>query len=156
SFRKASLICSSDIFLRLIEDLERNPTSMQFWKEHVHSAFVHLGDDPEALQTLATMLTGYKMILRKIATAVDLAVSDQFDEFCGVMAGVQARASKADAALNLVLNTSKGNAGTIISADDGATLLKLEHHNVAIFLSTSKEIIDIGAELTSQNFDVRE
>jgi len=34
--------------------------------------------------------------------------------------------------------------------------LKLEYKGVPIFLSTSREIIDIDAELTSQNFDVRE
>jgi hypothetical protein len=34
--------------------------------------------------------------------------------------------------------------------------LKLEYNGVPVFLSTSREIIDIDAELTSQNFDVRE
>jgi hypothetical protein len=156
SLPKARLICSSDVFLRLIEDLERNPTSMQSWKEHVHSAFVHVGDDPQALQTLATMLTGDNVVLRKITSPVDLAVSDQFDDFCGVMAGVRATACKIDAAANLVLNSSKGNAVSIISVDHGTTFLRLEHKSVAVFLSTSKEIIDIDAELTSQNFDIRE
>ena len=34
--------------------------------------------------------------------------------------------------------------------------LKLEYNGVPVFFSTSKEIIDIDAELTSQNFDVRD
>ena len=37
-----------------------------------------------------------------------------------------------------------------------AIFLKLEYKGVPVFLSTSREIIDLDAELTSQNFDVRE
>ena len=37
-----------------------------------------------------------------------------------------------------------------------AAFLRIEYNGVPVFLSTSKEIIDIDAELTSQNFDVRE
>src|SRR5207245_7086911 len=44
----------------------------------------------------------------------------------------------------------------IISRGDGTVFWKLEYKVVPVFLSTSREIIDIDAELASQNFDVRE
>lgn len=154
---KCSLICSSDTFLQLIEGLER-PGSMQFWKEQVHSAFVHSGNDSEILQKLVRRLTGDNhAVLCKINPGVGgVAVSDRFNDFCGVMAGLRVAVSKGDLDTSLILNTAKGNTTNIITHGDGSTFLKLEYNGVPVFLSTSRQIIDIDAELTSQNFDVRE
>ena len=44
----------------------------------------------------------------------------------------------------------------IISLGDGAVFSKLEYNGVPIFFSTSREIIDLDAELKSQNFNVRD
>ncbi len=154
---KCSLICSSDTFLQLIEGLER-PGSMQFWKEQVHSAFVYAGNDFEILQKLIRGLTGdIYAVLCKINPGVGgVAVSDRFNDFCGVMAGLRVAVSKGDLDTSLILNTAKGNIINIITHGDGSTFLKLEYNGVPVFLSTSRQIIDIDAELTSQNFDVRE
>jgi len=157
SSSKCRLICSSDTCLRLIEDLERNPDRIRFWKERVHSAFVYAGDDSEVLQKLAKILAGDDgAVLHKIDPGiVECVVSDRLNDFCGVMAGLRVAASKADLDTSLILNTPKGNAINIISLGHGAIFLKLEYKGVPVFLSTSREIIDIDAELTSQNFDVR-
>src|SRR4030095_10610121 len=86
----------------------------------------------------------------------DFAVSDEFNEFCGVMAGVRVAASKEDVEAGLLLHTSKAGVLNIISSDQGATFLKLEYNRVPVFLSTCRNIIDIDAKLTTQNFDVRD
>jgi hypothetical protein len=153
---KCRLICSSDIFLQLIEAFD-SPNSMQFWKEQVHSAFVYAGNDSETLQKLIWRLTGDNYaVIGKINPGVgDFSVSDHND-FCGVMAARRVTVSKAGPDANVILNTRKGNAINIISYGDGSIFLKLEYKGVPVFLSTSKRIIDIDAELTSQNFDVRE
>jgi hypothetical protein len=150
------LFCSSGGFLRLIEGWERNPDCMRYREEHVHSAFVYAGDDSKVLESLLRRLTGDERAeICKIDPAVrEVAVSDHLDDFCGAMAGVRATASGTNA--DLVLNTSKGNAISIISLGHGAAFLKVEYKGIAVFLSTSKEIIDIDAELISQNFDIRE
>ncbi len=154
---KCSLICSSDTFLQLIEGLER-PGSMQFWKEQVHSAFVYAGNDFEILQKVVRRLTGdiYAVPCKINPGVGDVAVSDHFNDFCGMMAGLRVTVSKADLDTNLILNTPKGSTINIITHGDGSTFLKLEYNGVPVFLSTSRQIIDIDAELTSQNFDVRE
>jgi hypothetical protein len=153
---KSRLVCSSDIFLRLIESLERNPGCMHSWRAQVHSAFVYAGDDSTALQKLIRRLTGDDgPVLKEISRcAGDFVVSDELDDFCGVMAGVRATASRTNA--DLVLNASKGNAISIVSLGHGAAFLKVEYKGVAVFVSTSKKIIDIDADLASQNFDIRE
>jgi hypothetical protein len=149
--------CSSGTFLQLIKGLERDPGFMQFWEEQVDSAFVYAGDDSEILRKLMRRLSGDDgVVISKINPAVrDLTVSNQLDDVCGVMSGVRATATDINGDANVVLNTSKGNAVSIISVDHGAAFLRIEYNGVAVFLSTSKKIIDIDSELTSQNFDVR-
>src|SRR5437667_5495530 len=158
SSSECKLICSADTFLQLIDVLERDIGCMQFWQEQVHSAFIYAGNEPESLQKLAQKLTGDNGVaISNINPSVgDLAVSDNFDDFCGVMAGVRVTANTANSEGNFALNAVGGDLINIISLDDGAVFLKLECKGVPVFLSTSREIIDIDAELTSQNFDVRE
>jgi hypothetical protein len=156
--QKSRLICSSDIFLRLIEDLERNPECVRAWDNRVHSAFVYAGDDSEILRKLVWRLTlnDGAAIHETNSCAGDLVVSDQLNDFCGLMAGIRVAASKTDLDTSSILNASKENTISIISLGYGATFLKLEYKGVAVFLSTFRKIIDIDAELTSQNFDVRD
>jgi hypothetical protein len=109
------------------------------------------------LQKLVKILSGDDLaVLDRINPgAEDFAVSDELNEFCGVMAGVRVTASRTNSNGNLVLKTSKGNLTSIISLGHGTVFVKLGYKGVPIFLSASREIIDIDAELTSQNFDVR-
>jgi hypothetical protein len=154
---RCRFFCSSGTFLQLIKGLERDPGFMQFWEEQVDSAFVYAGDDSEILRKLMRRLTGDDgVVISKINPAVrDLTVSNQLDDVCGVMSGVRATATGINGDADVVLNTSKGNAVSIISVDHGAAFLRIEYSGVAVFLSTSQKIIDIDSELTSQNFDVR-
>jgi hypothetical protein len=158
SFLKCKLIGSADTFLRLIEALERDSSCMQCWREQVHSAFIYAGNESESLQKLARRLIKNKeVVISEINTGVgDLTVSDKLDDFCGVMSRVRVNTSTANSGSQFVLNTPDEGVIEIISLRDGAVFLKLEYKGIPIFLSTSKEIIDIDAELTSQNFDVRE
>jgi hypothetical protein len=155
---KCGLLCSPDTFLRLIEELDRSSEGIRLWQERVHSAFVYAGDGAEILQKLVRRLTEDNGAVadETNAGAEDLVVSDRLNDFCGVMAGLRIAPSKASVETSLVLNTPEGNAINIISVDGGATFAKLEYKGVSVFLSTCSEIIDIEAELTSRNFDVRD
>jgi len=154
---KIRLFVSSDTFSEILTTLEDNPERLQWWQNRIHSAFVHAGNNSETLQKLVQRLTGDdRSALHKIKGSVgDITVSHHLDDFCGVMAGVRTTASKSIADGDFVFKTRAENA-TIMSVDDGATFLRLECNGVAVFLSTSREVIDIDAELTSQNFDIRE
>jgi hypothetical protein len=152
------IFCSCDTFLLLAEELKRNGRGMLRWQEHVHSVFVYAADDPAVLRNLVRILTGKDaLVLGKPNHSVrDFVVSDEFNEVCGVMAGVRVAASNEDVKASLLFHTSKTGVRNIISSDQGATFLKLEYNKVPVFLSTSRNIIDIDAKLTTQNFDIRE
>ena len=156
SSHKIRALGSAEAFLQTIETLEREPGYNKWWTESVHSAFVYAGNNVDSLQRLARTLTdGHRGEVYDINRAgADLAVSDQLSSFCGAMSGMRLTATKRNSNDDLVLNTA--NAVRIISLGDGATFSKLEYKGVPVFLSTSREIIDIDAELASQNFDVRE
>jgi len=151
------VFCSSETFLGLAAALKRNGQGMPRWQEHVHSVFVYAGDDPGVLRNLVRILTGEDaaVVGRLNRDAGDFVVSDEFNEFCGVMAGVRVAASRENADPTLFLNAFKGNAINIISVNDGAAFLKLEYGKVPVFLSTSK-IIDIDTELKTGIFDIRD
>jgi hypothetical protein len=154
---KSGIFASAEVFLRLIERLERNPERLQAWCQRIHSVFVSPGADGASLQKLARILIGNEVGLSEInPSAENFVVSDRLSDFCGVMTGVRVTGANCKSNCGLILNTGKGDAITIISLGDGAVFLKLEYKGVPVFLSTSREIIDIDAELGSQNFDVRE
>jgi hypothetical protein len=153
------IFCSADTLLGLArQQLKRNGWDLVRWQEHIHSVFVYAGDAPAVLRNLVGILNVEDAtVAGKPNRGVgDFVVSDELNDFCGVMAGVRVAASKEDAKAGPLLNTSKKGVLNIISSDQGATFLKLEHKGVPVFFSTSQEIVDIDAELTTQNFDVRE
>jgi hypothetical protein len=150
------LLCSAEVFLQFIQDWERNPKRGEFWAEYAHSAFIFPGNGLDALRKLIRILTGddQAVLCETNPGSREVIVSDQLDDFCGVMAGIRFAASEADADGIGALHTSNGNAPNIISLDHTATFLKLEYQGVPIFFSTSG-IIDIDAEVKTGIFDIR-
>ncbi len=106
SSAKSRVLCSSDTFFELIRQLEDNSEVIRPWQERAHSVFVYAGNDSEIPQKLLQTLTGDEGTVLDTAVG-DIAVSDQLDDFCGVMAGVQVSASKANAGASLVLDAEK-------------------------------------------------
>ena len=90
---------------------------MQFWQEQVHSAFVYAGNDPQSLPKLVRTLIGDNgaVISKTRPGGGDLTVSDHFDDFCGVMAGIRVSANEANTDGNFVLSMANGNLINIIS-----------------------------------------
>ena len=154
---KTRLLCSANELLQIIHDLEKGLGDNERWTNHVHSVFVYSGDDLNALQELAKSLVPEAEVTvlgPGDAETAECRVSNEFDDFCGVMAGINVTRSVFNADIYLVSNTN-GNSIPIISSGAGVLFLKVEYQGVPVFLSTFNDIIDISAELTSQNFDIR-
>jgi len=154
---KARLFCSSEILSRLIATQEASTDERQLWRKHIHSAFVYRGSDLGLLQKLARTLAADEAVLDEIDRySGDFVVTGGLKEFCGAMAGVRVLASKKGVPSLVALKSGSGKIGSIISTDHGATFLRSEHEGVAVFLSTSKEIVDLDAEPVGGIFDVRD
>jgi hypothetical protein len=155
---KSKLLCAAGALLHLITRLEKTSAGDRFLEEHLHSVFVYGANDAGALTRLAGILAcddgGGIQELEQCGG--DIVVSDAMDDFCGVMAGVRVAAPRTNLSGKFALGITSRNVVNVISLGDGAAFLKFEHKGVPVFLSTSREIIDLDAELKSQNFDVRD
>ena len=152
---KLRLLCTAEVLLKLIEDLEQSSESIRFWRDSVHSVFAHAGKDFGELQKLLRRITNDNQAsLREMNGGTsEWAVSESLTQFCGAMSGVGLHAAAFED--GLLFDTSNGNITAIISTDHGATFVKVERYTAPIFLSAFPKIVDIDAELAAGNFDVR-
>jgi len=154
---KCRIFSSAETFSRLLEACDHRPESMPHWHQDIHSAFVFADGDPQVLEKLVRLLAGDERAeLRHIHLRGEEFVVANDSEFCGVMASLRIPASRANDNACLVSNIANTDALNLISSASGSIFLKLQYGHVPVFVSTSAEIIDIDAELTTQNFDVRE
>jgi hypothetical protein len=154
---KCKIFSSAETFSRLIEASDHRPESMPHWHQDIHSAFVFADGDPQVLEKLVRLLAGDERAeVRHIHLRGEEFVVANDSGFCGVMANLRIPASRANDNACLVSNIDNTDALSLISSVSGSMFLKLQYGHVPVFVSTSAEIIDIDAELTTQNFDVRE
>ena len=154
---KCRIFSSAQTFLRLLEACNHRPESMPHWHQDIHSAFVFADDDPQVLEKLVQLLAGDERAeLRHIHLREEEFVVANDSEFCGVMASLRIPVSSPNDDVCLVSNIGDTGGLNLISCSSGSIFLKLQCGDVPVFVSTSAEIIDIDAELTTQNFDVRD
>ncbi len=151
------IFSSAEVFLRLLEGCNHRPELIQHSHQNIHSAFVFSDGDPQVLERVVRLLAGNERAeLRQVEVREKEFVIANDSGFCGVMAGLRIPAFRAKATSCLVSYISNPDAFSLISSASGSMFLKLQYGNVPVFVSTSAEIVDIDAELTTQNFDVRE
>jgi hypothetical protein len=154
---KVRVLSSAEAFLQVIGAWERNPDFDHMWPRFAHSIFIYLSEDADVNRKLVRVLSPGRRgdVCELRDGAVDFAVSDRMTDFCGIFSGIRTTATRTSNA-DLALNTAGSNVNNIISAPGGAIFLKLDYKGVPTFVSGSREIINIDAELVSQNFDVRQ
>jgi hypothetical protein len=151
------VICSTDVLERLIQTIDQSADLLCWWKEQVHSVFVYSGADLQTSEHLLRLLGQDGTLVDELPSGcIDFKVTDQLDGLCGAMAGVHGTASTAGVLGCHVLRTSNEPAIDLISTAHGALFLKLTWHNVPIFLSTSRSIIDVDSILPNGVFDIRD
>jgi hypothetical protein len=151
------ILSSAEIFLRLLEGCNHRPELIPHWHQNIHSIFVFPDGDLQVLEKLVRLLAGDEGAeLKNVHLRGEEFVVASDSGFCGVMAGIRIPASTANGDSPLVSNIANTDALSLISSTSGSMFLKLQYGRVPVFVSTSTEIIDIDAELATQNFDVRE
>lgn len=151
------VICSTDVLEQLTRTIDQNAELLCRWKEKVHSVFVYSGADLQTSERLVRHLTQDDAEFYELPSGpIDFKVTDQLDGLCGAMAGTHGTASTAGVVGCHVLRTSNALAIDLISTAHGALFLKLTWHDVPIFLSTSRNIIDVDSILPNGVFDIRD
>lgn len=150
---KTRLVCSSDEFGELLERCRRQGESMRQWRTGVHSVFVFAGQSPAGLQSVIRSLTGddAASVGEGDDATPELTVSESAT-FCGPMRGL----STANRQPVRVAEFASKDAERIISADRSAAFFKAEWCGVPVFVSMSREIVDLDAPIHVGNFDIRD
>lgn len=147
------LLATAVAFLKLAELMGQNSAVAAGWSRTMHSAFVFTGGESATFEQLARLLTGDPHAALVRASGGEWRVSDQMDDFCRSMSGIQTPvASSRD--LAFVLDESKTRATGIISSPSGRAFFRVDHRSVPVFLSTG-EVIDVEAPPASRSLDVR-
>ncbi len=152
------LFCSSDIFNELVAQLDQSTAARLWWQAHVHSVFVYAGSDAAVLEAVLRKVTGdARAVVQEASWSPgNFSVSDELDEFCGVMAGLRIEAAEPGADAKLAFYRRSATAADVISRGNGAALVRANHDGVPVLLSTCPAVIDLDCKLATGLFDLRE
>jgi hypothetical protein len=152
---KVRLFCSSRAFLELIVDLKKWPEMTKRWSESVHSAFIYSDPDHTALAKLASVLggNGARIEHHHDTGARHLLIADD-PELCGVMSGLKVEA--AAPAKALLVHAPEDQLKNIISVDEYAACIFGRYEGVALFISTTDQVVNLDEEPLRGIFDIRE
>ena len=150
------LICTTRTFVQVMGALEKAPYDSKRFSRQIHSVFLYSDGDPVTLANVVGQLSGATISIRKGArTHVQWSIADDPDGVCGAMRGL--RVPPAAMALSSCdfFDANDCSATPLISAGAKTAFLKLTWREVPFFVS-SVPLLDIDADLTTQNFDIRD
>ena len=155
---KVRVLGSAEAFLQLIECLDRHSSATSLWQERIHSAFVYAAGNSSDVQEVLCRLSGDgEATVAQVGPITGrVAITDKMNEFCGVMSGITVDASSVDTGTSVVFRSPRETFTSVVSTRQGPTVAKLQYKDVPVFMSGCGSLVDIDAELTTRNFDIRE
>jgi len=153
---KCRLVCSAENFAHVLEQRQSALAASEGFARSVHSVFLYPTTNAAPLSALVSRLGGTEISVRKgAATDTDWYIADDPEGLCGSMRGLRIRPTPAALERCDVFDANGSSATPIISAGNKIAFLKFTWETVPVFVS-SERLIDIDAELTTPNFDVRD
>jgi hypothetical protein len=156
SGKKHRLMCAAQTFSHLAEGL-RNPSSgPNGLAQQVHSAFLYSNGDSVALENIAKQLSGANIPVRRGAKSqTQWHIADEPDGMCGAMRGLHVHPAATTLSNCDFFERNENSATPLIASDDKTAFLKVTRGEIPFFIS-SVPLLDVDAELTTRNFDVRD
>lgn len=150
------LVCAAQAFAHVMGELQNMSRDSNSFARQIHSVFLYSNGDPVALANVVGQLSGATITIRR-ETGGDIQwrIADDPDGMCRTMRDLCIRPVVTAQRSFDFFHTDGSAASPLIAAGNKAAFLKLTCNGVPVFIS-SERLIDIDAELTSQNFDVRE
>jgi hypothetical protein len=156
SAEKYRLVCSVQAFARLVGDLQNVSCNSNSLARQLHSVFLYSNGDPVALANAVSQLSGATLSIgRGAARVTDWHIANEPDGMFGAMRDLRIQPSGAHLDSGDFLHTDGESLTPLIAGEDKAAFLKLNCNGLPVFVS-SERLIDIDAELTTFNFDIRD
>jgi len=156
SDEKYRLVCSVQAFARLVGDLQNVSCNSNCLARQIHSVFLYSNGDPVALANAVSQLSGATISIRRGAERVtEWHIANEPDGLCGAMRDLRIQPSATYLRSGDFFHTDGESLTPLIAGEDKAAFLKLNCNGLPVFVS-SERLIDIDAELTTFNFDIRD
>jgi hypothetical protein len=149
------LVCSAQAFARVMGDLQNSHNSNCIARQ-IQSVFLYSNGDPVMLANAVSQLSGATISVRRGAEPVtQWHVANDPDAMCGAMRDLRMQPSATCLRNGDFFHTDGGSLTPLIAGEDKAAFLKLSCNGLPVFVA-SEQLIDIDAELTTFNFDIRD
>jgi hypothetical protein len=156
SVEKYRLVCAAQAFARVVGDLQNPSHKSNLLAQQIHSVFLYSNRDPVAMANVVSQLSGATISIRRGAGRVtQWHVANNSDGMCRAMSDLRVRPSATYLRCGDFFQTDGGSLTPLIAGEDKAAFLKLSCNGLPVFVS-SERLIDIDAQLTTFNFDIRD
>ena len=150
------LVCSAQAFARVVRDLQNVSRNSNSLPRQIHSVFLYSNGDPVGLANAVSQLSGATISIRRGAGRVtQWHIADEPDGICGAMRDLRIQPLATHLRSGDFFHLDGESLTPLIAGEDKAAFLKLNCNGLPVFVS-SERLIDIDAELTTFNFDVRD
>jgi hypothetical protein len=144
---KVRVFCSSEVFGKLIEALNRDEKAVTLWSERVHSAFIFSANRHIDLPKLMQHTPIGAPIIRCDRDGREWTISTMLPQLCGAMSGLRVPVTK---------GVAKGDVPEAFLDESGTVFAQCEYKKVPVFHSTTTTVVDIEDEIVVGNFDIRD
>jgi hypothetical protein len=156
SAEKYRLVCSAQAFARVVGDLQNVSCNSNSLARQIHSVFLYSNGDPVALANAVSQLSGATLSIRRgAARFTEWHIANRPDGLCGTMRDLRIQPSAAHVGSSDLFHTDGVALTPLIAGEGRAAFLRLSCNGLPAFVS-SERLIDIDAELTTFNFDIRD
>ena len=156
SAEKYRLVCSVQAFARVVGDLQNVSCNSNSLARQIHSVFLYSNGDPVAIANAVSQLSGATISIRRGAGRVtEWHIANEPDGMFGAMRDLRIQPSATHLGSGDFFHTDGESLTPLIAGEDKAAFLKLNCNGLPVFVS-SERLIDIDAELTTFNFDIRD
>jgi hypothetical protein len=153
---KCRLVCSVQAFARVVGDLQNLSCNSNSLARQIHSVFLYSNGDPVAIANAVNQLSGATISIRRGAGRVtEWHIANEPDGMFGAMRDLRIQPSATHLGSGDFFHTNGESLTPLIAGEDKAAFLKLNCNGLPVFVS-SEGLIDIDAELTTFNFDIRD
>ena len=150
------LVCSAPAFARVVGDLQNVSRNSNSLARQIHSVFLYSNGDPLAFANAVSQLSGATLSIRRGAGHVnEWHIANEPDGICGAMRNLRMQPSATHLRSGDFFHTDGESLTPLIAGEDRAAFLKLNCNGLPVFVSSDR-LIDIDAELTTFNFDIRD
>ena len=150
------LVCAAQTFASVIGELQNGLQGATEFARHVHSVFLYSTVDAAATARVASQFCRATISISKGSEdETEWRIANDASAMFGAMRGLRVHPASATLNSSNLFVANEGSQSALIRAENKVAFLKTTWNDVPVFVS-SERLIDIDAELTTPNFDVRD